>query len=197
MTEGYRLPETFLTERLLIRRARSADAPAVFAAYAADPQVTRYLNWRPHEVLEQTRHFLMRADRDWTEGRRFAALIFARAEPGAVLGMIEPRPSRHVVEFGYVLRASAWGRGIMTEALSALVAQALEQPGIHRVQAFCDVENPASARVMEKAGLRLEGRLAAYLRHPNVSDLPRDALLYARSRTATQMQEGPHPEMRP
>jgi RimJ/RimL family protein N-acetyltransferase len=46
----------------------------------------------------------------------------------------------------------------------------------------CDVDNIASARVMEKAGLTLEGRLRRWLVHPNISDEPRDCLGYARVR---------------
>jgi len=47
----------------------------------------------------------------------------------------------------------------MPEALSCLVNWSMDQPGIFRAWAFCDVENPASARVMEKAGMPREGML--------------------------------------
>jgi ribosomal-protein-alanine N-acetyltransferase len=50
------------------------------------------------------------------------------------------------------------------------------------VWAVCDVENVASARVLEKAGLLWEGTLRRYILHPNVSPEPRDAHLYARTR---------------
>ena len=50
------------------------------------------------------------------------------------------------------------------------------------MQAHCAVENPASARVMEKAGLIREGYLRRYVINPNVSLEPTDALLYARVR---------------
>ena len=64
-------------------------------------------------------------------------------------------------------------------ALGALVDRALEQPGIWRAWAFCDAENPASARVMEKAGMSFEGRLRRWHVAPNVSSEPRDCLAYA------------------
>ena len=67
----------------------------------------------------------------------------------------------------------------MTEVLTDIVNWALQQPPIFRIGAVCDVENLASARVMEKAGLVREGLLRRWLMHPNVSDEPRDCLSYA------------------
>jgi RimJ/RimL family protein N-acetyltransferase len=56
------------------------------------------------------------------------------------------------------------------------------EPTIWRIQAFCDVENRASARVLEKAGLTFEGTLRRYMVLPNLSDAPRDMLCYAKVR---------------
>ena len=47
-------PDRFETERLLLRLPRRDDAPAMFAAYAQDAEVTRYLTWRPHKSIEET-----------------------------------------------------------------------------------------------------------------------------------------------
>jgi RimJ/RimL family protein N-acetyltransferase len=70
----------------------------------------------------------------------------------------------------------------MTEALSEVAHWALRQPEIFRISAVCDVENIASARVMEKAGLIREGLLRRWLVHPNISDKPRDCFAYAKAR---------------
>ena len=67
----------------------------------------------------------------------------------------------------------------MTEAVRGVIAWALAQPEIYRVAAVCDVENIASARVMEKAGMVREGLLQKYMIHPNISDVPRDCYMYA------------------
>ena len=83
------------------------------------------------------------------------------------------------VEVGYVLARPYWGKGYMTEVLCAIIEWALAQPDIFRVQAVCDVENIASARVMEKAGMTREGTLRRYVSHPNLSNEPRDAYIYA------------------
>ena len=70
----------------------------------------------------------------------------------------------------------------MTEALRSLVEWALAQPGVWRVWSFCDAENRASARVMEKAGLAFEAVLGRWAAHPNLSPEPRDCRVYARLR---------------
>ena len=82
-----------------------------------------------------------------------------------------------MVSLGYVLKRSEWGKGYMTEAVRSVIEDSFKHPEIYRVWAVCDVENPASARVMEKVGMVREGRLARYIVHPNISDEPRDVFL--------------------
>ncbi len=62
----------------------------------------------------------------------------------------------------------------MTEAANAVVDWALSQPEVFRVWAVCDVENVASARFLEKIGMRREGTLSRWIIHPNISEQPRD-----------------------
>ena len=67
----------------------------------------------------------------------------------------------------------------MTEAVSELTHWFLEQPEVFRVWALCDIENQASARVLERSGFEMEGTLRRWLIHPNVSPEPRDALCFS------------------
>jgi RimJ/RimL family protein N-acetyltransferase len=70
----------------------------------------------------------------------------------------------------------------MSEAATAVVAWAMAQPAIHRVWATCAPDNVASVRVLEKAGLRLEGRLACWEARPNLGLAAGDCLVYALTR---------------
>ena len=108
--------------------------------------------------------------------------VIEDADDETLLGMIEARLQDHAVEFAYVLRRDRWGEGLMTEALTALSDHALADPTILRVQALCDIENPASARVMEKSGMSFEGIRHRHAVHPNLSPEPRDGLVFARVR---------------
>jgi RimJ/RimL family protein N-acetyltransferase len=93
--------------------------------------------------------------------------------------MIEIRVDEFKADVGYVISRENWGQGIATEALRSLVDWALSDDSIYRVWALCDVENPASARVLEKVGMQRKGVLRRQMIHPNVSDAPRDCYCYA------------------
>lgn len=173
-----RPPESFETVRLLLRRPIMADAEAIFKCYAQDPEVTRYVTWRPHQNLSETQQFLSTCIDAWQGDRRFPYSIVLKNK-SALVGMIEITIANFRAEVGYVLARQHWGQGIMTEAARALVDWALSQPQIYRVWAVCDVENAASARVLEKVGMQREGILRRYIMHPNVSNEPRDCYCYA------------------
>lgn len=93
--------------------------------------------------------------------------------------MLRVNIDRFRVELGYVLARLFWRKGLMTEAVRGVIDWAFAQPQIYHVAAVCDVENVASARVMEKAGMKREGVLKRYTLHPNVSDEPRDCHSYS------------------
>jgi ribosomal-protein-alanine N-acetyltransferase len=172
-----------LTERLRLRPPTLADAEQIFARYGQDALVSRYMSWIPHRSIEDTVAFLERIVCDNAEGRSLGFLIFSRSS-GQLIGSVGGAIDKHRMQFGYCLARDAWGRGYATEAARAFIDAALEIPGLWRVQAFCDVENSASARVLEKIGLECEGTLRRYMVLPNMGDAPRDVYCYARIRSA-------------
>jgi RimJ/RimL family protein N-acetyltransferase len=171
-------PEILETERLRLRRAVMEDAEAIFMEYAQDPEVTKYLTWRPHRKVETVYEFLRLAMESWENGGAFQWAIL-RKNDARLMGMIGLRVDGHKLEVGYALARPYWGNGYMTEAVTALIGWALKQGDVYRVWAVCDVENAASARVMEKAGMRREGILRRWSVHPGCGDEPRDSYCYA------------------
>ena len=171
-------PKTLKTERLRLRKAKISDAEAIFRQYAQDPEVTRYVSWRAHKDLDETREYMRMCQLAWDVGKAFHWVI-ERNEEKEVIGMMIARVVGEKWELGYVLARRYWGRGYMTEAIKGLVAWALNQKGIYRIWAVCDVENLASARVMEKVGMQKEGTLRRWSVHPNLSPEPRDSYCYA------------------
>lgn len=109
--------------------------------------------------------------------RTFALTLRDTGAPIGVFDLRRPVPSR--LEYGCASGRAFWGQGLMTEALQAVTVWAFAQPAIRRVGAVVDVENRASARVMEKAGLQREGLLQRWLVHPNMGAAPRDCFSYA------------------
>ena len=181
MSTNYRLQEEFETARYYLRRVKVDDAQAIFDSYATDPEVTRFLGWKPHRSLADTSAFLEIAAAEWDLGSGFPVVAFDR-KSGGFVGMFHPKLIGHRVSYGYVLQRSAWGKGCATEVMRWLVEQALAHPMIYRAEAFCDVDHPASARVMEKAGMEREGILRRYFQHPNISEAPRDCVIYSKIR---------------
>jgi ribosomal-protein-alanine N-acetyltransferase len=174
-------PDTLRTVRLDLRPIAPEDAGAIFDGYARDPRVTRFLTWCPHRSVAETDAYVAHCIA--TPPHIARTYVLVDRESRRVLGALDLRQaSSHRVEFGYVLARAASGRGLMTEALIEVVRWALAQPSIFRIGAVCDVENVASARVMEKAGLVREGLLRRWLVSPNISAEPRDCFIYSRVR---------------
>ena len=169
------------TARLLLRKPVAADTARIYESYARDAEVTRYLTWRPHRNLADGERPSAEWMAAWESGKYFSWVITLR-EGEELAGMISMRPDGWRVELGYVLGRRWWGRGLMTEAVRAVIDCALAEPEVFRVWAVCDVENMASARVLEKAGMRREGVLRRWAMHPNMGDEPRDCFCYAKVR---------------
>src|SRR4051794_1136674 len=148
-------PELFQTARLTLRKPRPADAPLLFASYVQDPKVTRFLLWRPHAAVSNSKAFIDHALENWAAQTAFTWFLFTRTEDELV-GCIAARPKANEVELGYVLARECWGHGLMLEAITAIVGWAFGEPTVTRVLAVCDVDNVASARLLEKAGFILE-----------------------------------------
>jgi RimJ/RimL family protein N-acetyltransferase len=174
-------PDRFDTRRLILRPIAQQDSGPVFDAYARDPEVARFMTWRPHDTRFETDAYIAHCMETPMECAR-TYVVIGRGN-GDVRGAFDLRQSEpHRVGFGYVLARRWWGQGLMTEALTEVVHWALHQDGVFRIGSTCDVENIGSARVMEKAGLLREGLLRRWLIHPNLSSEPRDCFSYARVR---------------
>jgi len=171
-------PTVLDTPRLRLRKPVMSDAAPIFSKYAQDSEVTRFLSWQPHRTIQETEAFLRQCMAHWDEESSFG-YVMVRKSDGGVLGTIGLKLQDHAASAGYVLAKRYWGRGYTTEALIALRDLALAQAHIYRFWAVCDVDNTASARVMEKAGLSREGVLRRFLILPNLGTEPRDCYCYA------------------
>ena len=174
-------PDAISTKGLVLRRPRLSDANDIFDSYAADPEVMRYVTWRPYGNRSEVAPFLQSRLARWDSGEEFSWAI-TRAEEDRVIGMIGCRVREHAADIGYVMSRKYWNRGYITEAAKAVVDWAGNLELIYRVWAVCDVENKPSTRVLEKVGMQREGTLRRYIVHPNVSPEPRDCFVYSKIR---------------
>lgn len=184
-------PTTLTTERLHLRPLRIDDADALFEHCSSDPEVTRWMSWRTNESVEETREFLRGVTDPETTGQppwgHVWGICVEDDRPSGTIGVL-PRGAR--VELGYVLARGLWGRGLMTEATTALCTALWENPKLWRIQAYCSPNNPGSARVLQKCGFRREGLARRMHVLPQISDEPQDHDLYALIRDDAEFAPG-------
>jgi ribosomal-protein-alanine N-acetyltransferase len=168
---------TLETDRLILRRMTPSDAEAVFA-YASDPEVTRYVVWDTHRSIQDSRAFLELAVQKYKSGGEPDWGIVYKGDHHFVgtCGFVGWDVDHARAEIGYVLSRKYWGRGLMPEALRAMIAFGFERMGLNRIEARCIAENTTSARVMEKVGMTYEGTLR---QRELIKDAYRDMKLYA------------------
>lgn len=174
--------EVILTPRLLLRPPCLSDA-ADFFECVGDERVARYVLWHKHHAVGEARETLRAIRR---RSREQGGHTFAICEKGSgrVIGTIGPvwlDWGNRSCEVGFSLAHRAWGQGLMTEALGAFLRYAFSELGLNRVEGQHDMRNPASGRVMEKAGMALEGRLRQRLYYKGAYA---DVALYAATRDA-------------
>jgi RimJ/RimL family protein N-acetyltransferase len=117
--------------------------------------------WGPN-TPQDTRDFLDRAaETARAEPRLGYELGVVTKTDGRLLGAVGLRLEAQGCQamLGYCYHADAWGHGYATEAAEALLRFGFDVLLLHRIWAGCDPDNTASARVLEKLGLTLEGHL--------------------------------------
>lgn len=159
---GFVLTEPILTERLVLRALVPGDLVALHEMFS-DPEVVRYLYDEPF-TLEAARVRLERAMSRTMLRDEDDSLILAaecRATGAFVAELILHWVSRaHLSgEIGYVVHPRHAGKGYATEAARALLGVAFDELGLHRVVGRLEARNIASARVLEKLGMRREALL--------------------------------------
>jgi [ribosomal protein S5]-alanine N-acetyltransferase len=173
-------PERLETDRLVLRKPKSADADAIFSRYASDAGVTKFLSWPTHRSIEDTRAFLRFSAEEWSRWPAGPLLIESR-EGNRLLGstgLAFETPSQAAT--GYVFARDAWGFGYATEALGAVVRLAREL-GVRRLYALCHPDHAPSQHVLEKCGFMREGLRPRHSEFPNLRPgEPADVLCYAR-----------------
>jgi len=156
------------------------DAQAMFDCYASDPIATQFLTFVPYTKAEAIKDWIQLTLEQWKTHPGICYLVFSKKHPESLIGSCSYRLDGHKADVGYVIGRAFWNQGYATEILKYWVDWSMSQDSIYRVSAYCDVDNTASARVMQKAGMHEEGRLRKYAQHPNTGDIPRDVFYYSK-----------------
>lgn len=150
------------TDRLILRRFTLEDAQAMYDNWASDDEVTKFLTWPTHASVDVSRMVL----ENWTasyarEDYYQWAIVFKEYGPEPIGCISVVGFDAHILRshIGYCIGRRWWRRGIMTEALGAVMDFLFDEVGVLRVDAAHDVNNPNSGAVMAKCGMKCEGTL--------------------------------------
>ena len=147
------------TPRLILRRAEACDADAMFRNWASDPEVTKFLTWPTYKTVD-TAHSILDTWVKSYEKDDFYLWVIVPKELGQPIGSISVVNHRDDIaeaEIGYCIGKVWWHKGIMTEALTAVMDYLFDEVGMNRIEAKHDVNNPHSGGVMKKCGMQYEG----------------------------------------
>jgi RimJ/RimL family protein N-acetyltransferase len=159
------VPETGLclrTNRLTLRPFDGGDIDDAYA-YMRLPEVARYLYWDPRDRGQVVAALAAKTGDAGrlAEGQTLTLAVQWRAT-GRVVGEVQMTvlSRRHRQgEVGFVFNPEVSGRGLATEAAREMMRFGFTELGLHRIVGRCDVRNTASARLMERLGMRREAHL--------------------------------------
>lgn len=149
------------TDRLILRRFVIEDAEAMYRNWAADEDVTKYLTWPAHSSVEVSRSVL----EDWVGGYTDESYLWAIVpkdngdEPIGSIAVVDMREDIAMAHIGYCIGKAWWHKGIMSEALKAVMDFLFDVVEVQRIESRHDPRNPNSGKVMEKCGMKYEGTL--------------------------------------
>ena len=161
------------TERLLLRQIVSEDAEDLYRYYT-NPLVTRHLDWLGPSSVEDSRSLIHAWQQSFVTRRLLPwGISYRTKEHSEILGTIMVMPTRgsfddaplFPLSVGYELRADHWNKGIMSEALQAVLDFTRTHTDARRIQAEVYPENAASLKLLKKLGFQEEGLLRQYMMH--------------------------------
>ncbi|WP_139487911.1 GNAT family N-acetyltransferase [Brevibacillus dissolubilis] len=179
-----RIFPTLETERFILREMTAEDAADLYSYYN-DPELTKFLDWFGPSSVEHAEE-LIAYWRQQFEEDTFMRFGIASKEDNKIIGTIPINPVRGPfrwrlpIVLGYELSREHWNKGIMTEALQAVIPYVFETLNNHRIIAEVVPDNHSSLRVLEKLGFEKEGYLKQHFYHDGLrtwSDVVTLALL--------------------
>lgn len=165
------------TSRLFLRKLNLNDAVDMFD-YTSNDTVTEFLSWNAHTSIDQTKSFIEKTIDIDKSNKSFTWGIIDKSNNKliGVARVFDVSFYNRRLELSYILNPKFQGKGYMLEALKALIDCMIKEYDINRIQARCTTNNISSKIIMEKLGMKFEGKLKDYW---ILKEVVCDALLYA------------------
>lgn len=148
------------TNRLLLRKIVPGDAEGLFVI-RSDEEGMKFFGHEPHTSVDETKDVIKLMEERYVRKEAFHWCITLRGEDRLIGtgNLFQFDEGFHCAKTGYELNRALWGRGIMTEAMSAILTFGFCELGLHRIEAVIDIENVRSKNLLLKLGFTYEGNL--------------------------------------
>ncbi|KUO70908.1 MAG: GNAT family acetyltransferase [Clostridia bacterium BRH_c25] len=168
-------------ENICFKPLSTNDAQEIHS-YASDKNVKRFIGWPLMKALEETHNYIEEMLRRESVGTHLYASIILKSTQeiiGTAMIFNFDHEAKHA-EIGYVFHSRHWGKGYGTETTAIMNDFAFASLNLHKLHARVVDANIGSARVLEKNGFELEGRLKDYY---FIDNTYYDLMLYAKFRS--------------
>jgi ribosomal-protein-alanine N-acetyltransferase len=182
------LTTRLVTPRLVVRPPRTSDVGEIRRVLRANHEHLRPWNPAPSSTedpssITEVSKSVLRQRRDWKHGTGYVFMVAGREAPQAFVGKIAlngiMRGAMCGAYLGYWMAAEEQGKGLVVEAIRAVLDFGFGPAGLHRIQAAIMPRNARSLRVIDKLGFRREGLAERYLQ---IAGKWEDHILFARTR---------------
>ena len=153
------------TARILLRPLSIADAETIFNNWAHDLDVARYMNWNLHQSVKDTVEWLTLEEINIAKETNYTWGFVLKENQGLFgSGGINYNEEFEMFELGYCIMKKYWNLGLTTEAVKAILDFAVQKIGVVTFLGRHAKENPASGKVLEKAGFifQKEGKFSSF-----------------------------------
>ena len=152
------------TERIFLRQLKIDDANDVFSI-KGDP--TFHQLQHCHKNIEETINWLKYLQNIYKDNDVYHWGLELKSNKKIIGEIYQVRHFNEYKRFdvAYSINKNYWNNGYATEALSSIIKYLIKTVGYNRIEANHYIDNPASGKVMEKAGMKKEGTLRQYYKH--------------------------------
>jgi len=149
------------TERLLLRKLEITDANEMFFL-RSNENVLRYIGREPTKTITEAEEFINKINKSVDVNESILWGISFLNDPSLIIGTIcfwNIQKEHYRAEIGYILHPDHWRKGIMKEAINAVVDYGFSILGLHSIEALLNHENIGSSSVLESTGFIKEGHI--------------------------------------
>ena len=149
------------TERLLLRKGTVDDSINIYNNYGKDSLVSKYVVWDTHKSIKDAEYLMKKWEESYEDLSSYKWLVIEK-ESNEVIGSItavKVDEANNTVALGYCFGSKWWNKGYATETLKRVIKFFFEDVCVETIYASHLVDNKASGRVMQKAGMIFEGTL--------------------------------------